>query len=281
MTPILELDREELVESFAKHPLAVKHHLSDHPLLTLDALADLADILPPENVEHNLGSVPEVAPGGEVPKLDQSPGEIARGIESNGCWMVLKRVEHDNRYRELLGASLDDVVPHVAFKEGGYTRQEGFVFLSAPNSVTPSHLDPEHNLLLQVRGEKKMTIGTYPDTESEQREVERLFSGGHRNLDGLPPQAQTFDMSPGDGVYVPIYAPHIVHNGPQVSISFSITFYTEASERDQAVYALNARLRKLGLSPQPPRRSASRDRIKVGTWEGIRRARGMVAQARS
>ena len=273
MSQILELDREQLVESFAKRPFAVRHNLTDHPLLTLEAIAELADRLPDDQVEHNLGDVPEIAPGGEVPKLDASPGEIARGIETNGSWMVLKRIECDGPYRELLERSLDEVVPHVAYKEGGYTRQEAFIFLSAPNSVTPSHLDPEHNLLLQIRGSKEMTVGSYPSREAEHREVERYLGGGHRNLDGLPPQSQTFDMQPGDGVYVPIYAPHVVHNGPAVSISFSITFYTEASEHAQSVYAVNARLRKLGLSPKDPGASKQADRLKAGAWNGLRRVK--------
>lgn len=277
MTQILELDREQLVESFAKRPFPVKHHLVDHPLLTLDALADLADRLPEDHVEHNLGDVPEVAPGGEVPKLDSSPGEVARGIETNGSWMVIKRIQDDPDYRELLEQSLDEVVPHVAYKEGGYTRQEGFVFLSAPNSVTPTHLDPEHNLLLQIRGSKEMTVGTYPDRETEGREVERYFGGGHRNLSELPADSTTFDMRPGDGVYVPIYAPHVVHNGPDVSISFSITFYTETSERDQSVHSVNARLRRLGLSPKGPGASPRADRVKAGTWGGLRKIKNAVS----
>jgi hypothetical protein len=272
LTQILELDREKLVENFAKRPFAVKHNLVDHPLLTLDALADLADRLPEENVEHNLGDVPDIVVGGEVPKLDQTPGEVARGIESNGCWMVIKRIQDDAPYRELLEQSLDEVVPHVADKEGGYTRQEGFVFLSAPNSVTPAHLDPEHNLLLQIRGSKAMTIGSYPDAETEQREVERYFGGGHRNLAELG-ESQTFDLQPRDGVYVPTYAPHVVHNGPEVSISFSITFFTEASERDQAIHSVNSRLRKLGMSPAYPGEKAGSDRIKAGAWNGLRKAK--------
>lgn len=279
MTQILELDRETLVESFAKRPFAVKHNLVDHPLLTLDALADLADRLPEDHVEHNLGDVPDVVVGGEVPKLDQTPGEIARGIESNGCWMVIKRIHADPAYKELLEQSLDEVVPHVAYKEGGYTRQEGFVFLSAPNSVTPTHLDPEHNLLLQIRGSKKMTVGSYPDAATEHQEVERYFGGGHRNLADVG-ESRTFDMQPRDGVYVPIYAPHVVHNGPEVSISFSITFYTELSEREQAVYSVNARLRKLGLSPSSPGERSGSDRIKAGAWNGLRKAKHAVSGVR-
>lgn len=273
MTQILELDRELLVDSFAERPFAVRHNLVDHPLLTLDAIADLADRLPEDHVEHHLGDVPEIAPGGAAQKLDATPGEIARGIESNGCWMVIKQIHKDPAYRDLVEQSLDEVVPHVAHKEGGYTRQEGFIFLSAPNSVTPSHLDPEHNLLLQIRGTKQMTVGGFPDPEMRHREVERYFGGGHRNIEELPVDSRTFDMAPGDGVYVPIYAPHLVHNGPQVSISFSITFFTELSERDQAVYSVNSRLRRLGLSPSDPGRRPGADRIKSGAWNGLKKVR--------
>ena len=33
---------------------------------------------------------------------------------------------------------------------------EGFIFVSSPGSVTPYHIDPERNFLLQVRGNKTM-----------------------------------------------------------------------------------------------------------------------------
>jgi ribosomal protein L16 Arg81 hydroxylase len=194
--------------------------------------------------------------------------------------MVIKRINDDKPYRELLEQSLDEVVPHVAYKEGGYTRQEAFIFLSAPNSITPTHLDPEHNLLLQIRGTKEMTIGSYPSADAEHREVERYFGGGHRNLEELPADSTTYDMHPGDGVYVPIYAPHVVHNGPAVSISFSITFYTEASERDQSVYSVNARLRKLGLSPKDPGINPRADRIKAGTWDSLRKVKHVAGSVR-
>ena len=74
--------------------------------------------------------------------------------------------------------------------------REGFVFLSAPGSVTPTHVDPEHNLLLQVRGTKEMNVGRFPDAETEQRDLERFYGGGHRNIDQLPVGAQTFSARP-------------------------------------------------------------------------------------
>src|SRR6266508_4224239 len=115
---LLEIDPTTVKENFSRAPFTVKHKLSDHPLLTLDALGRLADSLPEDQVEHNLGDVPEVLPGGEAPRLDATPGEIARGIETNGCWMVLKKVDTDPAYKRLLEQALDDVLPLVADRVG-------------------------------------------------------------------------------------------------------------------------------------------------------------------
>lgn len=271
MTHLLEFDTESLTRNFAKAPFAVKHNLAEHPLLDLDRIADLAESLSSSQVESNRGDVPEVLPGGVVEKTDLSPGEIVRGIEDNGHWIVLKRIESDPEYSQLLEDSLAEVIPHVAHQEGGANRKEAFLFMSAPNSTTPSHIDPEHNLLLQVRGTKNMIVGQFPDPQSEQKEIERYYGGGHRNLSSMPDDATTFAMRPGDGVYVPPHAPHMVKNGPALSISFSITFYTDEVERLGDLHSINARLRKVGLSPQQPGARPGSDRFKASLWRRARR----------
>jgi hypothetical protein len=273
---LLEFDRQQLRDSFSEAPIAVRHNLVDHPLLKLDEIAALADTLSEGQVEHNLGNVPEVLPGGEAPRLDQSPGEIARGIETNGCWMVLKRVESDPRYRELLDESLDEVIPHVADREGGATRKEAFIFLSAPNSTTPVHFDPEQNLLLQIKARKQISVGRWPDAETEVRELDRYYGGGHRNIDSHPPDFETFDMGPGDGVYVPLHAPHWVKTFDEVSISFSITFYTRHSEQVTDLHSVNARLRRLHLSPRPPGDRPVGDKAKAAVWRNLRRGKSAL-----
>jgi hypothetical protein len=49
---------------------------------------------------------------------------------------------------------------------------------------------------------------------------------------------------------VPVNAPHYVVNGPEASVSFSITFRTPEGDRRSAVYVANDRLRRLGLQPR-------------------------------
>ncbi len=151
--PALEIP-SDFAAAVGAAPARGTHALGDHPLLTPEAVADLADRLPPASVEHNRGALPAVVADDAVETLDQTPGEIARGIDHNGCWMVLKNIEQDPAYARLLREMLDQVAPHLDPAQGTMRRRKGFLFLSAPNSVTPSHFDPEHNFLLQVRGSK-------------------------------------------------------------------------------------------------------------------------------
>ena len=243
--------------------------------MSVEAIAELAERLPGDRVEHNIADLPKVVDPDAVQRSDEPVGEIARNIENNDCWMVLKNIESDPQYKALLDQCLDEVAPYVRDRDGGMTEREGFVFLSAPGSMTPSHTDPEHNFLLQVRGTKQMNVGRFPDPKTEQLALEQALGGGHRNVDWEPADPVAFDLEPGDGVYVPPHAPHWVQNGPQVSVSLSITFATPASQETRQVHSMNARLRRLGLSPTPPGRRPRLDRGKAAGLKAMGRVRSL------
>jgi hypothetical protein len=259
----IELDLRRFSACFGHAPTTVRHSLVDDPLLTLEAIAELADSLPPGSVERHgqAANLPVVMPGG-APPVSGRPSDTVRGIETNGCWMVLWYIEQSTPYADLLRRSLAGVAPHIPEGEGTMRREEGFLFLSAPNAVTPVHIDPEHNFLLQIRGRKDMNVCPFPDPGAEERELVRYFAGGHRNLESVPSEETTFTLTPGEGVYVPSFMPHWVKNGDKPSISLSITFRTAVSERAEHVHAVNARLRRLHLTPTPPGRSRTTDRAK-------------------
>lgn len=204
-------DRDRFVADFARAPVAVRHSLVDHPLLTLEAIADLADALPLASVERHRADLPVLTPGG-APDIEGPPSETVRSIETNGCWMVCWYLEQIPAYKELLDAILDEAETHVGRRGGGMQRREAFLFLSAPNATTPVHFDPEHNFLLQIRGAKDMNVCEWDDLATERRELDRYHDGGHRNLDSMPRQSETFRLTPGGGVYVPPWRPHWVQN---------------------------------------------------------------------
>jgi hypothetical protein len=66
----------------------------------VEAIASLAERLPEHLIEHNLGDLPKVVDPRAVQQSHLSVGEIARTIETNGCWMVLKQIETDSTYRQ-------------------------------------------------------------------------------------------------------------------------------------------------------------------------------------
>lgn len=270
---LLDLDGATMGGALGRRELGVRHFLAAHPLLTLEAIAGLADALPSGAIERHEARQPLVVPGGAA-DLGGSPSETVRTIETNGRWMVLWNIEQVEPYRELLDAILDEAESFVPAREGPMGRREAFLFLSAPDALTPVHFDPEHNFLLQIRGVKEVNVCRFPDREWELRELDRYHDGGHRNLEEVPPRSSSFRMRPGDGVYMFPWVPHWVRNGPAASVSLSITFRTRRSERHERVHQVNARLRRRGMTPRPAGRSRLVDEVKaagVGAASWLRR----------
>jgi hypothetical protein len=193
--------------------------------------------------------------------------------------MVLWNIEQAPEYKGLLDAILDEAEVYVSRQEGGMRNRQAFLFLSAPDAVTPVHFDPEHNFLLQIRGTKSMNVGRFPNDRDRQQELDRYYDGGHRNLEIMPVDVQAFEMAPGDGTYVPSFAPHFVKNGPAVSASLSITFRTRVSERAENVHVFNSNMRRRlhVSSTRPAGSSVTADLAKSAVVTSYNRLRGRVA----
>jgi cupin superfamily protein len=178
----------------------------------------------------------------------------------------------------LLDRCLDEVQLFSEPIDPGMFRREGFIFISSPHSITPFHMDPEYNFLLQVRGKKQISIWDGRDRSVlSEITLERYFSDAEKQIvfkEEFQQKASIFELTPGAGLHFPVVAPHWVRNGDDVSISFSITFRTPASERQRIVYCANASLRKRGLNPKPHGASAFRDLAKYYAFRagsGIKR----------
>ena len=273
---------ETLDRMAALYPLQaglLHHHLPDHPLLSLEALATLGEHLPASEVEYNPGDVPIGIRPEDIPSNGLSIGETIRTIDTNGSWAVLKNIENVAAYRTLLMDLLRELEPLVTPRTGAMLTPQGFVFISSPGSITPFHFDPEHNILLQLRGTKVMHVWPAGDERfAHRREHERYHTGGHRNLpweEDYKDDAQQVPLGPGDAVLMPVMAPHFVANGDAPSISLSITWRSEWSYRESEAHAANAALRRMGLDPQMPPRWPSYAWMKTVGWRIARRLRAV------
>jgi cupin-like protein len=276
---LLDLPSETFCSRFGKAPFLVRHRLATHELFSLPRLVELAKRLPASQVEYNAGAVPVGLDPALTPRNGLSPEDTIRRIEECRSWLVLKNVQRDPAYRLLLEDCLAEVRAVSPRLTRGMCDQRAFIFVSSPGAVTPYHMDPEENFLLQVRGTKTMSVFDPADRSIvSEPEIERFFSGAHRNLayrDDYQRKAKLFELAPGLAVHVPFAAPHWVRNGPAVSISFSITFSTKASLRTAHVHRTNGQLRRWGVKPTPVGRSALRDGLK----QLLSRARARAARA--
>ncbi len=267
--PLIALDTTQFAADFNRRPFLVRHALADHPAFRLERLIDLARRLPPERVEYNAGDLPLTQDPRLTPRTGLSVEETIRRITDCRSWMVMKRVEDDPEYQRVLDDCLDEIGPLVP----GMRTRRSFIFVSSPGSVTPYHIDHEYNFLLQIRGHKSISI--FDRSVLSEEQIERFYRGEHRNLVFHERHAQTalsFELGPGDGVHVPVNAPHYVLNGAEVSISFSITFRTPEGDRRSAVYVANDRLRRLGITPRPVGTAPFIDRTKYIGYSIVKQA---------
>jgi hypothetical protein len=255
---------------FAAHypevPHKLTHALGRHPLLELDALAALAESLPEASIEYNKADQP-LGVDGKPDPTGVPIGATIRKIAETGSWAVLKNVEQHPAYAALLADLLSEIRAEIEARTGQILKTQSFIFISSPNAVTPYHFDPEHNILLQIRGSKVMTQFPAGDPAYAPDEVHETYhTGGARELrwrDELAAGGTEFALAAGEALFVPVMAPHFVRNGPESSVSLSITWRSDWSFAEADARAFNGVLRRIGVKPRSTGRWPHANRAKA------------------
>jgi hypothetical protein len=276
-------ERERLEAHYPSAPVSVRHRLADHPLLEIEALMSLARRMDPDHMRSNLGDLPiEVDPEG-VHRATPDAAETIRSIEENGSWMVLRHIQTVPEYGALVDSIAAELAPIAAATTGRMLNVDGLIFIASPGAVTPFHFDPEHNVLMQLRGSKTISIfPAFDESVVSEQSHESLHLNGHMNLpwrDEMTILGRTFDLSPGDAVSLPFKAPHWVKNGTGVSVSLSVTWQSEWGYAEADARMMNIALRRWGMTPRALRPYPARNRAKSIAWRAIRRVRGIARPA--
>jgi len=266
--------RAKFARHYPEQPHILQHSLISHPLLEIEALAALAEQLPLTSVEYNRGDLP-IGVDGKPESNGLTIAETIRKVAEAESWAVLKNIEQVPPYEALLLGLLEEIRPEIEAATGAMLTPPGFIFVSSPLSVTPYHFDPEHNILLQIRGSKVMTQFPAGDTRFvPDKAHETYHSGGPRELrwdDAMLAHGTEFALSPGEALFVPVMAPHFVKNGPAPSVSLSITWRSEWSYRESDARIMNAILRERGFSPRAPGRFPHQNCAKAYAFRIMRR----------
>lgn len=199
--------------------------------------------------------------------------DVFRRVEEPGSWVALYNVETRPRYQKFLNVVAAGVKALVEPHERAIRAVGGFIFISAPPSVTPFHIDRENNFWRQIHGRKLMTVWDHCDRQViAQPDVDQfLVFGDLDNVklrEGSLERGTVFDCGPGDGVYFPSTSPHATRSdtawtrpGDGVSVSIGVVFDTEHTRRVANMHAGNMTLRRLGFKPAEPGRSVAQDAL--------------------
>jgi len=283
--PWLDLDPVQIRTAYNRRPFLLSHRLSEHPHFTLAALSALCRRLGTDHVSCRIGKVPVDA------EFDSSLQRYNHGLalddaiehlEEREAYIAVYNPERDAEYRPVIEGLVGEIALQTEQVEPGMNWYSTYLFISARDSVTPYHMDREMNFLLQVRGRKTVKLWDPLDDEimsADQRELLLSYVGGRPTYrPSFEAKAMVFDLAPGLGVHHPFIAPHLVHTGPELSISLAITFRTRRSDTWTNAYRFNHRLRKLGLHPGPVGHHPLVDRTKSAVINSYRLARRSIAR---
>lgn len=275
--------------NFDRASFVFAHRLAGHPLFAPGRLLQLAKTMAqdPADVYYDAGAVRVDQRWDEVSPCALGVTELLERIENAGAWIILRRAEKDPEYAALLDACMAEVEALSGRDlRASMKLRNAIVFITSPERVSSYHIDRECNFLLQIAGSKTISVFDRFDRDVlPETELEAFWSRDNnaaRYKPHLQDRAQTVTLTPGQGIHIPVNAPHWVKNGPEVSISLSINFHYRDSVLSD-VYRANYWLRRAGLRPQPPEHSALLDRAKrvaVATARGLERARRRVAGKR-
>ncbi len=270
---IVSIDPAVAREKFLKRPFKLKHGLSGHPLFSLQRLVELAKSLPRDRIEYNSGKVAVGVKPEDVPKIDMPAEDVIRTIETANAWLVIKFVNQDLAYNELLKTFVDEANAAAGKKPGDYSDLQGFIFVSSADSITPFHFDAEENILIQIKGEKFVRTFDNDDRELVSEEAMELAPSRHRNIRYEPwfeKRATLHALKLGDAVHMPYTVPHWVSTGNTYSISMAMTWKTPEVVRLNKIRLINGTLRHYGLPQKPPGVSPRLDELKVMAHDALR-----------
>jgi len=262
----------------------LKHNYHLHPMMQLDKLEELAHFMLKKGkcrfVSPDIELDSEFLHHGSLPD-DKDLSQVFAEISKPRSWIALYNIEVNPEYRRFLNEVIDKLRPLVEPEQKRIFDVRGFIFISAPPSVTPFHIDRENNFWLQIKGQKNITVFDHRNRDVvSAKAVEEFFI--YRSLDDVRldldmiDQGMEFVTSPGDGLYFPSTTPHMTTSKEDwvtpddgVSISIGIVFYTDFTRNQARIHQTNHAIRKLGVTPAEPGNSTIRDLLKQTTGYAI------------
>lgn len=258
---------------FEKRSFAFRHSLAESPLLTLEALRDVADSYASESMSCHYET--EQSEAWNEPPDGLTVLDAFDRLNEGNILIIFKSAHRCSEYAKLLSDIMSEVGELLGVDmRRRYRRPILTIIVASPLRTTPYHMDDSENLLMQVKGTKSFPVfdGSDPSMVSPE-EREAFWKGDMRAAiytKEREAKAKTYQLGPGDGVHVPTTYPHLARNGNETSVAVSVNF-KELRNPDRDVVRVNCRLERLGLKPASPGRNPVRDHAKMAIARAMTR----------
>lgn len=276
---LLNTDDATFRASFNRTAFIVSHQLAGHPLFEFERLFRLLKT-DKSKLFWDMGDIKVNQRWNDIKAGSLSVEEAFNQIENADAWMLFRSIQRDPEYKALLEDYLKEVETRsgVDFKRHVKVK-DAIIFVTSPRRVSTYHIDRECSFLLQLRGQKNIYIFDRNDREViTEQELERFWTLDNNAAaykEKYQDRAQNIRLVPGNGVHIPVGAPHWVKNSNEVSISLNINIHFHDYLRGN-IYRANHYIRKLGISPKPLGQSPLRDLVKGKFMHGFISARRLL-----
>ena len=285
---IIQCAPDVFTQNLNRLPHEFAHTLGGSPLFDLSRLVNLAEKVASRLTPHLAGGDVYFNNGliepGEKPLRPDLPRtaavDLIREIETKQAWIILKHVEREPGYREVLENCIRDIL-QLSGQE--LLRKikwfEAILFITSPNRVTEYHLDREVSWILQLQGDKEIHVFDRADKDIvPDQELEVYWTADNRAARYKPEyesRAIVHQMSPGTGVHIPINSPHWLRNKNNISVTLNVNF--QFHDRYWAnLYRANYYLRRAGITPHPPGTHPVSDHLKSAAFTVLQRTKQAV-----
>lgn len=235
---------------------SLTHNLSGHPLLQDEQLVALGKRCRGTNRWYAFSSRATAGTdfddAASLCPSEKSAVDSLRDIGDASAWVLLRHIQADPLYRDLVALAIDPIKPLIERKDPGLYYRAGWIFCASPNTVTPFHIDRSHVLLLQISGTKTVYVWDPDDTVVVSDRARDCFHTSHdlsRTLwhEEFRQRAHVFRLKPGTGVYMPLTSPHMVETSAESSTTISFTYNTKATRHIAKVHVMREMLERIGM----------------------------------
>lgn len=266
---------DENTQKFKHETLRVKHNLISTGLFTDEALSELLDNHPRDQLDVCAMSKHPVYQHkfrtGDVRDVDGKT--LIEAVKAGTIWMNLRKAMNiHSEYNAVLSQMYGEIASLTGMKP---INARGGILISSPSAKVPLHFDATETVLWHIRGQKRVIL--YPQTNSILPDEEYETFMYKVTEDYLPydpsmeAEAESFDIEEGEMITWALNRPHRVENQ-----SYCVSVTTEYSTRESSIknagMYTNAVLRqKLGMKPSWTSASQPEKYIKAGVGRVLRK----------